>query len=463
METARQTTAPPSLPAGARALVGRIGDTPLLPLPSPRRGVRVLGKAEWLNPGGSVKDRPAWSMVREALEDGRLEGRRLLDASSGNTAIAYAMLGSAIGFGVTLCLPENASPERKRTLRAYGAELVLTDALEGSDGAIRRARELARAEADRYWYADQYGNPANPDAHYRSTGPEIWRQTGGGVTHLVAGLGTSGTLAGAGRHLKERKPELELVGVEPTTGFHGIEGLKHMETALTPGIYDPQLPDRRIRVATEEAQAACRELARGAGLFVGISSGAAWAACRRLARDLEEGTVVAVLPDGGARYLSEPWWEEGPTATDGARLQLPEGLLREIRSELEAAYPREGCGVLLGEVAGEVRRVTEAVRAENRWEGRDDRYLVDPGTLRELQEREARGGPAVLGFYHSHPDAEPVPSPTDVEHAWPWYLYLVVRVDGGEAGPARAWRLAGTEDRFEERPLEVTEGAGPER
>ncbi len=297
------------LPDGLRALAEAVGGTPILPLPSPVEEVRILGKAEWTNPGGSVKARPARAMVLEAWAGGRLPGRRLLDASSGNTAIAYAALGAAGGFGVTLCVPESASRERIRTLRALGAELVLTDPMEGSDGAIRRARELARDAPDRFWYADQYGNPAGVRAHERTTGPEIRRQTGGRVTHLVAGLGTTGTLVGAGRRLKARDPSVRAVGVEPATPLHGIEGLKHLETAIRPPIFDASVPDRRIAVETERARAATRRLAREAGLLVGVSSGAAWAAAREVARELDAGTLVVVLADAGDRYLSEDWWD----------------------------------------------------------------------------------------------------------------------------------------------------------
>lgn len=311
--------APPSsmpLPATAAALVARIGETPLLPLPSPTAKVRIVGKAEWLNPGGSVKDRAAWAIVREARARGWLRGPGLLDASSGNTGIAYAMLGAALGFEVTICLPANASRERFRTLEAYGARTVPTDPLEGTDGAIRLAREMAEADPERYWYADQYGNPANWRAHYEGTGPEIWHQTGGRVTHFVAGLGTTGTLVGAGRWLRERSPGLEVVAVEPAEPMHGIEGLKHLPTATVPAIFDPDVADRRVTVETEEAYEEASRLAREAGLFVGASAGAAITAARRLAERLaSEGggtegpfTVATVLPDGGSRYLSDPWW-----------------------------------------------------------------------------------------------------------------------------------------------------------
>lgn len=304
-----------ALPPRARALVERIGGTPLLPLPSPSEDVRVLGKAEWLNPGGSVKDRTAWSIVRGALERGDLapadpRGRRLLDASSGNTAIAYAMLGAALDVGVTICLPENASRERRLVLAAHGAEVVLTDAVEGTDGAIAGARRRAEEAPDRFWYADQYANDDNWRAHRDGTAREIWRQTGGEVTHLVAGLGTTGTLVGTARGLREKRPELRVVAVQPAEAMHGLEGLKHLPTARVPPIYDETVPDEHRRVATEAAQAAASELARREGLFVGPSAGAAFAAAREVASELDGGTVVTVLPDGGGRYLSEAWWSE---------------------------------------------------------------------------------------------------------------------------------------------------------
>jgi cysteine synthase B len=303
---ARAPRAPSDRPEIDRA----IGSTPLLTLPLPglAPAVRVRAKAEWLNPGGSVKDRPALTIVREAERAGELPGKRLLDASSGNTAVAYAMLGAAHGFEVTICLPANASAERKALLRAYGAEVIETDPLEGSDGAIRRARELAESEPERYYYADQYNNPANARAHYETTGPEIWRDTGGAVTHLVCGLGTTGTLIGSGRYLRERNPAVELIAVEPDHGFHGIEGLKHLPTAIVPGLYDPALPTRTLRVRTEDAYDMTRRLAREFGLFVGPSSGAAALAAERIARELDEGLVVVVFPDGGDRYLSLGLW-----------------------------------------------------------------------------------------------------------------------------------------------------------
>lgn len=291
-----------------------VGRTPLVPLyltesAGSARPCLWL-KAEWLNPGGSVKDRPAREILRAGMADGALPARRLLDASSGNTAVAYAMLGAAAGIGVTVCVPANASRERRDLLRMYGAELIETDPLEVSDGAIRRARELVAAEPDRYWYADQYSHPANPRAHYLTTGPEIWRDTKGAVTHLVAGVGTSGTLMGAGRFLKQMRSDVCLVAVEPDSPFHGLEGLKHMRTAMVPAIYDRSAIDETVMVGTEEAEWWVRRLAREHGLFVGWSTGAALAAANKLlSRDTSEQreprVVVMIAPDGGTRYLSE--------------------------------------------------------------------------------------------------------------------------------------------------------------
>ena len=295
------------------ALWGLVGNTPLIPLP-PSTALRprppLLLKAEWLNPGGSVKDRAALYIMRDGIARGELPAKRVLDSSSGNTAIAYAMLGAAAGIGVTVCVPKNASAERKDLLEMYGAEVIFTDPLDGSDGAIRAARELAATRPDEYWYADQYNHPANARAHYVTTAEEIWRQTGGRVTHLVAGLGTTGTLMGTGRRLRELKPAIELIAVQPDGPFHGLEGLKHLATAIVPGIYDPALPSRTEFVATEDAEEAVRRLAKQTGLFVGWSSGAAIVAAERVlstrpAVRASDAVVVVIAPDAGTRYLSE--------------------------------------------------------------------------------------------------------------------------------------------------------------
>lgn len=300
--------------SGTRAL-DLIGNTPLLRLEKVTaglpEGVTVAAKAEWRNPGGSVKDRPALAMINDGIARGLLTpGKTILEATSGNTGIALAMIGAALGYPVELCLPGNASPERKRILRAYGATTILTDPLEGSDGAIREARRRYAADPERYFYADQYSNDANWRSHYAGTGPEIWTQTGGEITHFVAGLGTSGTFMGTGRRLREYNPAIKLIAMQPDSPYHGLEGLKHMASAIVPPIYDPALADEQLTVPTEEAYAMVKRLAREEGLLVGISAAANVVASLTVARRLTRGTVVTILCDGADKYLSERFWEE---------------------------------------------------------------------------------------------------------------------------------------------------------
>jgi cysteine synthase B len=291
-----------------------IGRTPLVRLHQFERenpAVELYAKAEWQNPGGSVKDRAAARMILEGEASGQLTPNKIIiDATSGNTGIAYAMVGAARGYRVLLCLPENASPERKMILRALGAELVLTNPLEGTDGAIREARRMVAEDPERFFYPDQYNNDANWRAHYDTTGPEIINQTAGRITHFVAGLGTSGTFVGVGRRLREHDAGIQLISVQPDSPLHGLEGLKHMESAIVPGIYDPSIADEDMRVGTEEAYELTRRLAIGEGLLVGISSGAALAATLRLAKRLSDAVVVTIFCDGGEKYLSERFWEQ---------------------------------------------------------------------------------------------------------------------------------------------------------
>ena len=287
-----------------------VGNTPLLPLRKLGQGlsprVSLFAKAEWFNPGGSIKDRPALNIIRSALASGELtSGKRLLDSTSGNTGIAYATFGASMGIPITLTVPANASSERISILKALGVELILTDPLEGSDGALLAARELAARQPERYFYANQYNNPANWLAHFEGTGPEIIAQTGGQVTHFVAGLGTSGTLTGAGLALRNYNPAVRLIAVQPDAPFHGLEGLKHMPSAIRPQIYDPAFPDEIHEVKTEAAHAMVRRLALEEGLFVGISSGAAALAALQLAESLDSGMVVTIFPDSGYKYLSD--------------------------------------------------------------------------------------------------------------------------------------------------------------
>ncbi len=312
----RAGTAAQLAPLG-EGLLERIGGTPLLRLDRAGRefpNVEFYAKAEWFNPGGSVKDRPALNMIREGERSGALRpGKTILDATSGNTGIAYAMIGARLGYAVKLCLPDSASPERKSVLTAYGAELVITPGDEGSDGAIRRARELYAANPETYYYPDQYGNPANWLAHYHGTAKEIWQQTGGRITHFVAGLGTSGTFVGATRRFKELNPAIRCISLEPDAPFHGLEGWKHMATAIRPAIYDETLADESFAVGTEDAYRLVKRLAREEGLLVSPSAAAALLGCfavaKRIPRD-EHAVIVTIFADSGAKYLSERFWDE---------------------------------------------------------------------------------------------------------------------------------------------------------
>ena len=304
-----------------KTVIDRIGNTPMLRLDrivSHLPGITLLGKAEFANPGGSVKDRPASSIVQAAMAEGLLGDaqpeRSLLDATSGNTGIAYAMLGAALQFPVTLCVPASASPERKRMLQAYGAEVIFTPAGDGSDGAIRKVRELNEANPDKYFYADQYGNDNNWKAHYRTTANEIWQQTEGTITHFIAAMGTSGTFMGNTRRLKELNPNIQCISMQPDSPFTGLEGLKHMPTAIVPPIYDPELADRNIWAETEPAYAMCKRLGRELGLLVGVSAGANVDTALRIAQEEydagREAVIVTVLCDGADKYLTERFWTE---------------------------------------------------------------------------------------------------------------------------------------------------------
>jgi cysteine synthase B len=272
----------------------------------------VLAKAEWFNPSGSVKDRPAAEIIRQALAAGELRaGKTLLDSTSGNMGIAYAMLGASLGLRVRLAVPASASTERFAMLRMLGAQVELSDALEGSDGAILLARQIAEREGEAVYYANQYNNPANWQAHYTGTGPEIWAQTSGAVTHFVIGLGTTGSLMGVGRYLREQNPKVKIIGFQPDSPFHGLEGLKHLPTAIQPGIYEPDFADEILEVSTEDAHAMTKRLSAEEGMFAGVSSGAAAVAALRVASRLKAGTVVTMFPDGAFKYLSEKFWEFG--------------------------------------------------------------------------------------------------------------------------------------------------------
>ena len=430
-------------PASLPTVIGR---TPLVRLRSfePREGVEIYAKLESRNPGGSVKDRAALAMVLAGERAGDLPGRTLIDASSGNTGIAYAMIAAARGHRVELCIPANASPERLRVLRALGATVVLTDPQGGTDAAILEARRRVAAAPTHYFYPDQYANPHNWQAHYDSTGPEILAQATRAVTHFVAGLGTSGTFVGTGRRLREVIPDVQLISIQPDAAWHGLEGLKHMDSALVPPIYDPALADRNIAVSTERSLQLTRRLAREAGLLVGPSSGAALAGSLDVAQDLRRATIVTIFPDGGDRYLSEAWWDED----DAPGLVLADGVRGAIERHAEAAYPHECCGALIGAspaIVSSVLPLENVTTLERR-----RRFLVSPEAYRVAESHADATGHLLLGFYHSHPDHPAEPSTFDLEHAWPNLSYIISAVRHGHAHDLRSWRLRADRSRFDE-------------
>ena len=426
----------------------RIGNTPLVRLEAfETPGVEIHAKLEFHNAGGSVKDRAALAMVEDGQRRGLLgAGQVLLDATSGNTGISYAMLGAARGFLVKLCVPANVTRERRQMLQSYGADLVLTDPMDGSDGAIEEARRIYAGDPTRYFYPDQYSNDANWRAHFDTTGAEILDQTGGQVTHFVAGLGTSGTFIGTGRRLRASGRPIELVSVQPESPLHGLEGLKHMASAIVPRIYDPALADRNLAVSTEDAHAMTRRLVRDAGLFVGPSSGAALAACLEVARGIDRGVIVTIFPDGGGRYLSEAFWQ-----APGALLRLPVETRAEIRAHGVAAYPDECCGVLLGPKDG---TVSDTWRLDNTTDlERRRRFLIGPDDYRRAEARAAERGLDIVGFYHSHPDHPAEPSAFDLAHAWPNLSYAIVSIRGGVPREMRSWRLRADRSGYDEESI----------
>ena len=442
--------------AEGTSIVDLIGGTPLLRLHrlEPRAGIEIYAKLECQNPGGSVKDRAALAMMLDGERSGALgHGRILLDATSGNTGIAYAMLGAARGHRVRLCVPANVTPERKRLLQIYGADLVLTDPMEGSDGAIRQARAIYARDPGRYFYPDQYSNPANWRAHFDTTAVEILEQSDDRLTHFVAALGTSGTFIGTGRRLRQERPEVKLISVQPDSPLHGLEGLKHMASAIVPSIYDPELADQDLRVSTEEAHDLTRQLAHKEGLFVGPSSGAALAACLQVASALSSGVIVTVFPDGGDRYLSDPLWQATPedvvAGEDApARIRIPEPQLAAIRKHAARIYPNECCGALFGQGDGVV---DEAFVLDNTFpEGQRRRFLVGPDEYRRAEARASETGRTLIGFYHSHPDHPAEPSAFDLEHAWPNLSYAIISVRQGQPKELRSWRLRPDRSGFDE-------------
>src|SRR5256886_2379682 len=423
------------------ALWALVGNTPLIPLPPATALDRplppVLLKAEWLNPGGSVKDRAALFILRDGIAQGALPGKRLLDASSGNTAIAYAMLGAARGIGVTVCVPANASAERKALLEAFGAEVVFTDPLEGSDGAIRAARGLAARRPDDFWYADQYNHPANPRAHYLTTAEELWRQTEGRITHFVAGLGTTGTMVGAGRRLKELNAAIELVAVQP----------------------DEPGPDG-VRCHGAGGGHGARAGA-GDGVVRGLVHGRGAGGCRaRVDRPRQPSTALDRRRCRHRSRLGAAVPERAPPTGGGGgvTLVLEPRHVTAIRQHGEADYPYEACGLIGGLADGSRLVAVQLVPLPNaRSDAARNRYLIDPAVFRRAQLKLDRDGLEIIGVYHSHPDHPPIPSQYDRDHAWPRLVYVIAAVAGRKAGDLEAWVLLGHPGAFDAAPLIIEE------
>lgn len=418
------------------SLADAVGRTPLLRLHRLEAqedlvaaGVELYAKLEFFNPGGSVKDRPALRMVREALAAGRLRpGVRLLDSTSGNTGAAYAWIGAALGLPITLVMPENVSSARKAITEAYGAEVIYTDSLEGSDGAIREARALVARYPDRYCYLDQYSNPANPMAHFEGTGPEIWGGTQGRITHFVAGIGTSGTLIGTGRRLQQENASVRVIGVQPTESFHGLEGLKHLASSLVPAIFQSAVPDEMLFIETDEGWDVADRLARVEGALVGHSSGAAMAGALKVARSLRErgeaGVVVTLFPDKAERYIEAPvrparlppLRRTDPAASQTGALGLTMStpfyeptVMRALVAEAQARYPLEACGLVFEGPTGV--RVQPMENALDRYHARDPKrfprtaatgYLLDPRQQLDALEQAAARGERLAAIFHSH-------------------------------------------------------------
>ncbi|MDX1762721.1 MAG: pyridoxal-phosphate dependent enzyme [bacterium] len=435
-------------------LLRQIGHTDLVALDNvnPRKGVPVLAKLEMNNLTGSVKDRPALNMIEEAEKSGELgPGKTILESTSGNTGIALAAIGQAKGYPVKLVVPETISSERKELLAGFGAEIILSDGLEGPDGAYRMANALFKNDGGTYLKADQYGNPANPAAHCLTTAEEIWEQTEGRVTHFVAATGTSGTLMGTGRGLKAHQPQIRVFGAQPAEEMHGVEGLKNYDVEIVPAIYDPHLLNGVIRVTTEDAYDMMVRLAREERIFAGPSGGLNVCAALKLAGEMDDGLIVTVLPDSGYRYVSTGLYPE-----DLFHVHLSSRQMTEVKEHAGQGYPHEVCGLLVGTIEANRKVVTRVFPCENINKDRArDRFEIDPreylGLTNELNDDEA-----IIGIYHSHPDHPSRPSPTDLSRAFPIYSYFIAATIGATVSSVRSWILNEEESAFQEEFIKVS-------
>jgi cysteine synthase B len=437
--------------AGVDSILRLVGNTPLLRIryfEDRYPDLEVYAKAEWFNPGGSVKDRAALAMIEDGERRGALtKDKVLIDSTSGNTGVAYALVGAAKGHRVRLVMPANVSDERKQLVTAFGAEVVLSDGMEGSDGAIRLCRELIAEDPDRYFYPDQYNNPANPLAHYNGTGVEILEQTGGRITHFIAGLGTTGTFTGTARRLKEHDPSIRTIAVQPESGFHGLEGLKHLPTSIVPGIWDPSAPDELWGAPTEPAYDLARSLARTEGLLVGHSSGAALWAVEKLAARIRSGVVVTIFPDSGDRYLSSGLYRTRPW-------RITRQALDQVNAHASEGYPYEICGVMIS--ARGSRHVIETRRVRNTVvERARDRYEMDPREHIRIQRECDERGLEIIGYYHSHPDHPARASITDSRRSLARAVYLIVSCVNGSVVDSNAFVADQDGGRMHLEPFEV--------
>jgi cysteine synthase B len=436
-------------------MLSQIGNTDLVELTrlNPEGRVRVFAKLEMDNLTGSVKDRPALNMIEEAEKSGRLAlGKTVLESTSGNTGIAFAAIGRAKGYRVKLVVPETVSQERKDLLADFGAEVVLSSGMEGADGAYALANTLFEQDAETYFKADQYANPDNPAAHYRTTGEEIWQQTQGRVTHFVAATGTSGTLMGTARRLKAHNPQIKIFGAQPAEEMHGVEGLKNYAAEMVPAIYDPQLVDGTIRITTQDAYDMALRLAREERIFAGPSAGLNVSAALTLAAELDEGLIVTVLPDSGYRYVRS------------ARLfpdelfdvHLPSRQMTEITEHAGNGYPHEVCGLLAGRIVQNRKMVTRVFPCKNiNQERARDRFEIDPRQYLTITD-DLTDDETIVGIYHSHPDHPSRPSPMDLSRAFPVYSYLIVATIGTTVSSTRSWTLNEDKGIFQEEFIKVT-------